>query len=182
MGPGGVIVEPRLTGDFTTAILWSQHLPEDESELVSAMAEALPDAHVKMKRDSKDEMSMFIYWSLPSGARNDLQTANNCLRRFGIDPERLLVCAKTARFDSQFTLSLKIERRKFSTESKIVFNNGRKAFEFFDECDGVIRLGGRECVVTRNPVERARRGRGFGGHLTNPRVCVIRGVPQKVMV
>ena len=56
MGPGGVIVEPRLTGDFTTAILWSQYLPEDESELVSALAEALPDAHVKMKKDAKDKM------------------------------------------------------------------------------------------------------------------------------
>lgn len=59
MGPGGVIVEPRLTGDFTTAILWSQHLPKDPqetAELIVALAEALPDAEVKMKKDSKDKM------------------------------------------------------------------------------------------------------------------------------
>lgn len=57
---------------------------------------------------------MFIYWKLPSVARNNLPTVNNCLRGFDIEPERLLVCAKTARFDSQFTLTLRIERRKFS--------------------------------------------------------------------
>ena len=64
-----------------------------------------------------------------------------------------------------------------------MFDSGRKASEFFEECNGIIRLGGRDCVVSKNPVERARRGRrGFGAHLTNPRVCVIRGVPQKVKV
>ena len=137
MGPGGVIAEPRLTGDFTTAILWSRHLPKDPeetAELVLALAEALPDAQVKMKKDSKDEMrwffpcltlknrspisfflsSMFIYWKLPSMARINLPTVHNCLRGFDVDPECLLVCAKTARFDSQFTLTLRIERRKLS--------------------------------------------------------------------
>lgn len=63
-----------------------------------------------------------------------------------------------------------------------MFDSGRKASEFFDECDGIVRLGGRDCVVSKNPLERARRGRGFGAHLTNPRVCVIRSVPQKVKV
>ena len=58
--------------------------------------------------------SLFIYWNLPSVARNNLETVNKWLRRFGADPEKLLVCAKTARFDSQFTLTLKIERRRLS--------------------------------------------------------------------
>ena len=43
-----------------------------------------------------------------------METVHKWLRRFGVDPEKLLVCAKTARFDSQFTLTLKIERRRLS--------------------------------------------------------------------
>ena len=63
-----------------------------------------------------------------------------------------------------------------------MFDSGRTASEFFELCDGIVRLGGRDCAVTRNPLERARRGRGFGAHVTNSRVCVIRDVPKKVKV
>ena len=56
MGPGGTIAEPVLNGDFTTAILWSRHLPEKAEELLETLAEVLPAAQVRIKEDSKKAM------------------------------------------------------------------------------------------------------------------------------